>query len=125
MKSVDQYKAESQKKWGHTEAYREQAEKTKNYTQGQWLDATDGLNAVFARFAACKNSGESPDSPAAQELVKDLQDHISANFYTCTKQILSGLGQMYIADERFKANIDQNSEGTAEFASQAIAIYCK
>ena len=87
MKSVDQYKAEAQEKWGHTEAYREQTEKTKNYTQGQWQDATDGLNAVFARFSACKNSGEAPDSPAAQELVKDLQDHISANFYTCTKQI--------------------------------------
>lgn len=125
METVDQYKIESQKKWGYTEAYREQTEKTKNYTQGQWQDATDGLNTVFARFAACKNNGEAPDSPAAQELVKQLQDHISANFYTCTKQILAGLGQMYIADERFKANINKNGDGTAEFTSQAIAIYCK
>lgn len=125
MGEFKKHQAEAQEKWGHTEAYREQAEKTKNYSQGQWQDATDGLNAVFARFAACKNSGESPDSPAAQELVKALQDHISANFYTCTKQILAGLGQMYVADERFKANIDQNGDGTAEFASQAIAIYCK
>lgn len=125
MKSFDNYKAETQEKWGHTNAYREQAEKTKYYSQDQWQNATDGLNAVFARFAACKNSGEVPDSPAAQSLVKDLQDHISANFYTCTKQILAGLGQMYIADERFKANINKNGNGTAEFASQAIAIYCK
>ena len=125
MNEFKNYQLEAQEKWGHTEAYREQAEKTKNYSQAQWQDATDGLNEVFARFAVCKNSGKAPDSPAAQGLVKDLQDHISANFYTCTKQILVGLGQMYVADPRFKAHIDNNGEGTAEFASQAIVFHCK
>ena len=36
---------------------------------------------------------------------------------------LAGLGKMYIADERFKKNIDKHGEGTAEFASEAIANY--
>lgn len=52
-----------------------------------------------------------------------LQNHITENYYTCNREILSGLGQMYVADERFKNNIDKHAEGTAEFISEAIAIY--
>ena len=32
---------------------------------------------------------------------------------------------MYVADERFKENIDKNGNGTAEFISSAIEIFCK
>ena len=32
---------------------------------------------------------------------------------------------MYVMDERFKNNIDKNGEGTAEYVSKAIALYCK
>ena len=51
-----------------------------------------------------------------------LQDFITQNYYTCTDEILAGLGKMYVADERFKKNIDKYGEGTAEFAAEAIAI---
>ena len=57
--------------------------------------------------------------------VKMLQDYITANFYHCTEDILAGLGQMYVGDERFKNNIDSHGEGTAEFVAEAIKIYCK
>ena len=76
-------------------------------------------------FAACKNSGGSADSAEAQALVAKLQAHITANYYTCTDEILAGLGQMYVADERFKKNIDKYGEGAAEFASEAIAVFCQ
>ena len=82
------------------------------------------MNGVFAEFAECKKCGERADSDTAQRLVKKLQDYITANFYHCTDDILAGLGQMYVCDERFKNNIDKNSEGTAEFVSEAIKIYC-
>jgi hypothetical protein len=65
-----------------------------------------------------------PASKEVQVLVKELQTHITAHYYTCTKEILAGLGQMYGTDERFKKNIDQHATGTAEFLSQAIEIYC-
>ena len=81
--------------------------------------------AIFAEFAACKNSGMSADSVEAQALVAKPQAHITANYYTCTNEILAGLGKMYVADERFKKNIDKFGEGTAEFASEAIAVYCQ
>lgn len=121
---IDQYKAEAQKKWGKTEAYQEYTEKTRNHSQSTFQSAAEGLNAVFAEFALCMREGESAESEAAQALVQKLQAFITDNYYTCTKQILSGLGQMYVMDERFRENIDQNGKGTAQFASDAIRHYC-
>ncbi len=119
------YSTEIRARWGDTSAYREHEQKTKNYTKEKWAEANDGLIAIFAEFAACMDSGASADSAEAQALVAGLQAHITANYYTCTDEILAGLGKMYVADERFKKNIDKYGEGIAEFASEAIAVYCK
>ena len=124
MKTKD-YKTEAQERWGDTSAYREYEQNTKNYTKEKWAEANDGLMAIFAKFAEYKDSGLSADSAEAQALVVKLQAHITANYYTCTDEILAGLGKMYVADERFKKNIDKYSEGTAEFASEAIAVFCE
>ena len=118
------YETKARSRWGNTDAYREHEQKTKNYTKEKWTEANDGLMAIFAEIAACKASGASADSAEAQALVAKLQAHITENYYTCTDEILAGLGKMYVADERFKNNIDKYSEGTAEFASQAIAVFC-
>ena len=117
------YDNEVRSRWGDTDAYREQEQKTKNYTKEKWTEANDGLMAIFSEFATCKNSGTSADSDEAQALVAKLQAHITTNYYTCTNEILAGLGKMYVADERFEKNIDKYSDGTAEFASEAIAIF--
>ena len=119
------YENESRSRWGNTAAYREHEQKTKNYTKEKWSEVNDGLMAIFAEFATCKDSGASADSLEAQALVTKLQAHITANYYTCTDEILAGLGKMYVADERFKKNIDKYGEGTAEFAAGAIAMYCQ
>ena len=117
------YRTEARERWGDTDAHREHEQKTKNYTKEKWAEANDGLMAIFAEFSMCKNSGISADSAEAQELVAKLQAHITANYYTCTDEILAGLGTMYVADERFKKNIDKYGEGTAEFAAEGIRIY--
>ena len=117
------YKKEVCSRWGATDAYREHEKKTKTYTKEKFAEANDGLMAIFAEFAACKDSGASADSSEAQALVAKLQAHITANYYTCTDEILAGLGKMYVADERFKKNIDKCGEGTAEFAAEGIRIY--
>ena len=119
------YETEVRERWGATDAYREHEQKTKNYTKEKWAEVNDGMMAIFAEFAVCKNSGASADSTKAQALVAKLQAHITANYYTCTDKILAGLGKMYIADERFKKNIDKYGEGTAEFAADAIEVYCR
>lgn len=117
------YETEARSRWDNTDAYREYEQKTKNYTKRKWAEANDGLMAIFAEFAACKESGASADSAEAQALVAELQAHITANYYTCTDEILAGLGNMYIADERFKKNIDKYGEGATEFAAQAICFF--
>ena len=119
------YETETRERYGNTAAYKEHEQKTKNYTKEKWAEANDGLMAIFAEFAVCKQSGAEADSNEAQALVAKLQTHITANYYTCTDEILAGLGKMYVADERFKKNIDKYGEGTAEFASAAIEIYSR
>ena len=117
------YKTEARERYGGTAAYCEHEQKTKNYTKEKWAEANDGLMAIFAEFAAYKDSGAGADSKEAQALVAKLQAHITANYYTCTDEILAGLGKMYVADERFKKNIDKYGEGTAEFTAEGIRIY--
>ena len=111
-------------KWGGTDAYKEHAQRTKGYSKDQWDALAAGLDQLMAGFALCMEQNKQPDSDAVQSQVKLLQNHITDNFYHCTKEILFGLGQMYVADERFKTNIDRHGDGTANFISRAIAIYC-
>ena len=121
---MNNYETETRTRWGDTAAYREHEQKTKNYTKAKWAEANNGLMAIFAEFAACRASGAQATSEAAQSLVAKLQAYITAHYYTCTDEILAGLGKMYVADERFKKNIDRYGEGTAEFAAEAIEAYC-
>ena len=79
---INDYESEARARWGNTDAYREHEQKTKNYTKEKWAEANNGLMAIFAEFAACKDSGASADSSEAQALVAKLQAHITANYYT-------------------------------------------
>ena len=113
------YEQEAKEKWGDTAAYKEYERR------GKGADATAGLEDIMAEFAAAMKKGFTPDSSESSALAEKLQKYISDNFYTCTKDILKGLGQMYVADERFKNNIDRHAPGTAKFISEAIENFCK
>ena len=117
---MKKYENEARSRWGTTDAYREHEQKTKNYTKEKWAEANDGLMVIFAD---CKHGGAGANSAEAQALVAKLQAHITANYYTCTGEILAGLGKMYVADEQFRKNINKFGEGTAEFLSKSIAIF--
>lgn len=119
----EKYKDETKSKWENTQAYKEHIEKTKHYSKEKWNDLTVSMNDIFAQFAMCMKNGEAKDSNYVQNLVKQLQEHISQNYYNCTTEILAGLGQMYVLDERFKNNIDKHANGTALYVSQAIEVF--
>lgn len=121
----EKYAKEAKEKWGGTAAYKESAEKTAGYGKDKWKEVNDGMNDIIREFAECRKSGAAPSAPSAQALVKKWQDFISENYYACTKEILAGLGEMYIADERFRENIDKQGDGTAVFISEAIKSYCE
>lgn len=119
------FEKEVKERWGNTEAYAEYSEKNKGYSKERFADISSELENIFRDFAELMLSGAEPDFVDAQTLVKKLQDYITENYYNCTDEILVGLGQMYVADERFQSNIDKYADGTAEYASKAIAIYTK
>ncbi len=121
----ENYKQEVKERWGNTDAYKEHTEKTKHYSKDKWNNLAKDLNDILAEFTTCMKNGKEPDSDEAQSLVKMLQSHISENYYLCTNEILAGLGQMYVGDERFKNNIDKHADGTAQFISEAIEVYCE
>ena len=121
---LDQYTAEAKARWGKTKAWQEYEQKAAGQTAEQKQSTGDALMDIFARFGKIRHL--SPESQEAQELVASLQDFITRNYYTCTKPILQGLGQLYIAGDSMTENIDKaGGEGTARFAHDAIEIFCR
>ena len=110
-------------RWGNTDAYKEHTNKTKDYTKEKWDEINNGLMAIFEEFAKFMKRSESLKN--SQILVVKLKNYITGNYYTCTNEILAGLGHMYFFDERFKENIDKYGEGTAKFINKSIELYVK
>lgn len=121
---LDTYAAQAKQAWGQTDAYREYEKKTAGQSPAQLHISGEALMSIFAEFGTIRNA--SPASEAAQVLVAKLQHFITEHYYTCTRQILRGLGQMYIAGDSMTENIDKaGGTGTAAFVHAAIEIYCK
>ena len=117
-----QYAEEAKARWGETEAYRESAWRTAKYSDEDFTQIQAQSGALFSEFAALV--GTNPADSRVQALVGRWQKLISESYYFCTDEILAGLGQMYVADERFTKNLDQFGVGTAQLMSDAIALYC-
>lgn len=118
------YEQEAKKKWGDTAAYKEFEEKSKDLTPQKQSVINAEMDKLIGEFAELMVTGAAPSGDDAKSIVKKWQDCISRNFYTCTDEILCGLGEMYSADERFRQNIDSRGEGMACFMSKAIKEYC-
>jgi len=122
-KKIDEYAAQAKASWGDTPAYKEYEEKSKGRTKADMQKINVQIMDIFAEFGAIRDTD--PASEQAQTLVKKLQDFITENMYTCTDEILSGLGKMYAGGGDFTTNINRyGGEGTAEFAAAAIEKYC-
>lgn len=122
-KKMDEYAERAKESWGQTPEYREFEEKSKDRTKEDERKLWAGLMEIFTEFGSMK--GSSPSGSAAQRLVKKLQDYIAEHFYTCSDEILAALGNMYAGGGEMTDNINHaGGEGTAEFAAQAIKVYC-
>ena len=123
-RKIDEYAAQAKASWGTTPAYKEFEEKSKGRTKEEDKKIYQGMIDIFAEFGAVRNTD--PASGDAQALVKKLQDYITEHMYTCTKEILGGLGRMYGGGGDFTTSIDSiGGEGTAVFSARAIEIYCR
>ena len=118
-----QYAEEAKARWGNTEAYRESTKRAAKWTEADKVRLQKESDEIFSAFAALV--GVDPADARVQALVARWKAFVSKSYYACTDEILAGLGQMYVADERFTKNLDQFGAGTAQLMSDAIAIYCK
>ena len=121
---LDDYAAQAKALWGKSAAYKEFEAKSEGRSPEEEQTLADGLMDLFRRFGALRN--QSPDSGEAQALVGELQGYLTAHYYTCTPEILLGLGEMYAGGGSMTENIDRTGgAGTGAFVRQAIQIYCQ
>ena len=120
---IEEYTEKAKASWGNTPEYHEFTEKnkTRHVQENNIIHAE--MMTIFTEFGTMLDSD--PASEKVQLQVKKLQDFITDNFYTCSCETLYGLGKMYSGGGDFTTNIDKaGGNGTAEFVSQAIKIYC-
>ncbi len=120
---LKEYAEQAKAQWGSTPEYRQQQEKEATRTPAENEKLAADLMRLFTEFGGMR--GLAPEDPQVQRQVKRLQDFITENCYDCTETILAGLGKWYASGGEITENIDRaGGEGTAAFASAAIAIYC-
>lgn len=118
-RKIDEYAAQAKASWGKTDAYKEYEQKSKGRSKEVQQKLNVEMMNIFAKFGKIKELP--PSSAEAVALAKELQDHITENYYTCTDEILLGLGAMYAGGGDFTDNIDKaGGDGTAVFACEAI-----
>lgn len=120
---LEEYAAQAKAAWGHTEAYREYEQKSRGRISVQQEALSGQMMEIFREFGKIRD--QDPAGDAAQALVETLRGFITEHYYTCTPEILAGLGRAYGAGGAFTENIDAAAgSGTARFAARAIGAYC-
>lgn len=121
-KHQEKYAEEAKQKYGKSEAYKESQKKTAKYSKEDWATLMTRGNEIFQKVAS--HMDQSPAAPEVQEAIAEWRQHITDSFYNCTPEIFRGLGDLYVADERFTANIDKIKPGLSQFLKEAMHIYC-
>lgn len=110
---------EAEQRWGDSEAYRQSQRRVSKYTKEDWQKIKAESEEITARLAELFESGAAPESEEAMDAVEAHRQHISRWYYDCTPEIHVGLGEMYVSDERFRANYDVHAPGLSEFIRDA------
>ncbi|WP_328670657.1 MerR family transcriptional regulator [Streptomyces sp. NBC_00328] len=119
-KDPEEHAEEAERRWGGTETYAESQRRTARYTKDDWKRMQAEVAAWGERYDALMAAGERPDGVRAMDMAEEHRQHITKWFYTCTYEIHRGLGDMYVADERFKAFYDSMRPGLAGHLRDAI-----
>lgn len=118
----DDYTDEAEQRWGGTEAYRESARRTGQYTKADWQRIQAEAAEWSERLIDVMAAGLPADSAEAMELAEEHRQHISRWFYECSYEIHTGLADMYVADERFTEFYDKIKPGMAQYLNAAIHV---
>ncbi|MFK7601024.1 MerR family transcriptional regulator [Deinococcus sp. SM5_A1] len=118
-----EHEAETRQRWGDTDAYKQSARRTGSYTKADWEAVKAEMNAIYTRYLTLMAAGTPPDSAEAKAVAADHRAHLSARYYDATPEMMRGLVQMWVADERFTKNIDSVGEGLAAYQSAAVLAW--
>jgi DNA-binding transcriptional MerR regulator len=114
------YEAETQARWGHTDAYKESAKRTKSYTKEDWKHIQAEQAAIYGDAFAAFAAGRSADSVQAMDIAERHRLSIERWFYPCSSAMHVALADNYEADVRFSENIDKYGAGLTPFLASAI-----
>lgn len=116
----EEHEAEARERWGQTEAFQESQRRTARYDEADWAQLRAEADEIYRRAATLMTAGRAPDDAEVQAAVEDHRRHIDRWFYPCSAEIHRGLGELYVADPRFTANLDRYGDGLARFLRDAI-----
>lgn len=118
------HETEVQTRWGDSEAYHTSKQRADQRSKDDWETLSqDQLNLVRPLVDLFQADVPIEDEHV-QAVVRANHQFISDNFYACSLDMFSGLGQMYVMDERFTAFYDRFAPGLAVYYNDAIQHYC-
>ncbi len=115
-----EYEVEVQQRWGDTDAYKQSAKRANRYTKDDWARFKAESDANSTRMVELFDARVKPDDPLAMDVAEEARLLIDRWFYPLSRGMHVHLGEMYVADPRFKQNYDKQREGLAQWLSDAI-----
>lgn len=115
------YAKEAKDKWGDSDSYKQSQSRMAKYSKQDIENLNQQQAKLYQELAGLMPLGV--EDSQVQKKIHQARMFISDNWYDCSTKQFAALGDMYVADERFKANIDQHGAGLATFLNNAIQLY--
>jgi len=116
------YEEEARQRWGDSPQYKESTRKWASYTREQKEAIKQEMGGITLRMVGSASS--KPGDQDIQQAVGDYYAFLNNKFYTCNVEFLRNLADMWVEDTRFAVNYERIREGGAEFARDAVHIFC-
>jgi DNA-binding transcriptional MerR regulator len=116
----DEYQDEAKERWGETDAWKQSARRTKNYTVADWEKVKAEQDEAGQAMVEAKRAGQPPTSEAAMDAAEQSRLVIDRWFYTCSREFHRNLGDMYVSDPRFMKTYEDQEPGLAVYVRDAI-----
>lgn len=122
---MKKYNKEVIERYGNTEEYLDYEEKTKDYDKKMFDNLKNMMSEIFLKFSNNLKENIPSSDMKTIELVSELKKFLSDNFFYCSNEVLLGIANTYVCDNRFKEFVDSRSVGTSEYVLEAVKYYCK
>lgn len=116
---ADAHAEEAERRWGHTDAWKQSQRRAAAYTKADWVAIKAEADANSAAFAEALRAGEPATGTVAMDLAEAHRQHISRWFYDCGHEQHRRLAELYVGDPRYGATYEKVAEGLAGYVRDA------